>query len=767
MNENEKLFRFWINQGIRYRRRENPRMDLVSGEYQARIKLEYDVIVEKDFIDYFLIVSDLVRYAKDSGIAVGPGRGSSVGSLICYLLRITEIDSLQFPVLFERFLDPTRTDPPDIDVDFDDSRRDELFEYAEDKYKYVANIGTYTRYKGRNSLDDVARVYHIPKWKVEAVKDKLLDRAEGHPRFSKSVVDTHNSFPDVRAMFESTPQFRYAANLEGNIQTFGVHAAALVISTKPLEFTCATYEKTIGGQRGAGRRPGTNRVPSSKLPGKSRERQGSVIAFDKYDAASIGLLKIDLLSLTTLGMIADICELAGVSINELYRKPLTDKTILKMFADGDVLGIFQFEGITTRRILKDVAPTEFMHLSDVNALARPGAQDVDYIRNKRNGGEIHYVHPILRQHLSWTYGVIVYEEQILMVLRDIGGFAPKELNRMRKIIHDKLGDTAFNEYHSRFINGAKAHNISEANAGAIWNAMVNASGYAFNVAHSVSYSHIAYWAAWLKLNHTPQFFTALLSRNGKGDDERRAKIIRETERHGIKVLPPKILESGEDWTLGRDEKTGATTILAGFGVIKGIGPQKIESIIAWGKDFDRSFGDPEIDDLIDIKGIGKETVKIIKEFVFAEDPFKIGHMQRVLNETREQIARGDFPNVPIPTHISIDIPKDKQWVVFTGIIRERKYYDAAVQASKRNPNLSEEEAYQQLKDKHLLKYVALYCEDEYGEQVRVSVNRWIFPKFKHEIEDAKMDRDIVVVEGFSSDFQGISINAKRLVVFVP
>lgn len=751
MSDHNDLFKFWLEQGWAKRRRENKHMAQHISEYRARVKHEVKIIRDKDFVDYFLIVSDIVRFAKDKGIAVGPGRGSSVGSLVCYLLRITEIDSMQFPVLFERFLDESRTDPPDIDVDFEDERRDEIFAYVATKYgeDCVANIGTYTRYKGKNSLDDVGRVYHIPNWKIESIKNKLLERAEGHPRFSKSLVDTYNSFSDISKLIEQTPELRYAARLEGNIRNFGVHAAGMVISSVSIENICATYEKRIG------------------------ERQGRAIAFDKYDAAHLGLIKIDALSLSTLGMLAEVCRLAGMTLEELYRIPLDDKEILETFARGDVLGIFQFEGITTRRILKDVAPTTFMHLSDVNALARPGAQDVDYIRNKRKGGELHYLHPIMRQHLSWTYGVIVYEEQILMILRDLGSFAPKELNRMRKIIHDKLGGTAFNEYFNRFVSGAESKGLSSDSARIIWNSMVNASGYAFNVAHSVSYSHIAYWATWLKRNFTPQFYTGALLQIEKMSDAKernvkRAKTIQEAELYKIDVLPPKLLESQPNWSILKDWYQGQA-IIAGFNVIPGLGPTRIKKILDW-RDIGRRFDSdwyPEWDEIQEIDGIGPKTVATIKDFCNDPDPFKVGHTQGVLTQVRNGCASGEFVGVPAPTHVSVDIPTNRQLVVFTGIIRKRKYYDAAEQLTKKEIDLSYDDALNRLEDKHLLKYAALYCEDEYGEQVRVSISRWAFPKHAYEIEHAVMDRDIIVVQGFSSDFQGISINSKKLWIMEP
>lgn len=731
------LLQQWITEGWAYRIQTNQHMQEHIEDYKERVRHEFDTICAREgFVDYFLMVSDLVRWAKTTmNIAVGPGRGSSAGSLVCYLLQITEIDSMQFPMLFERFLDPTRTDPPDIDIDFEDDRVDEVFDYAARKYgtDRVAKIGTFTKYRGRNSLDDISRVYHIPKWKVETIKDKLIERAEGHPRNFKTLEDTYNTFSDIQTLVNETPELSYAARLEGNIRGFGVHPAGLVISSRPLAEITATYQREVAG------------------------RQTETIAFDKYDASYLGLLKIDALSLQTMGMVSKVCELAGISLNDLYRIPLNDPATMEAFRTGDVLGIFQFEGITTRRILKKVAPEHIMHLSDVNALSRPGADDKAYIVNKDTGQLPEFVHPIVAQHLSWTYGVVVYEEQILMILRDLGGFAPAELNRMRKIIHDKLGSISFNEYLQRFVKGAAAHGLTEDAAKYLWDGMVSASGYAFNIAHSVSYAHIGYWQMWLKVNYPAEFFTGQLVKCS--DDIRRGKLIQEANRHGIKVEPPKLLESQENWTLAKDG-----TILAGLTSVAGIGPVTAKNIIEWRK------GQSHVtwDDLEEVKGIGTKTISKIKDFCESTDPFGINETSRILNRIRSSFSDGELVGVPAPTHLSIDVPKDREFVCYMGIARRKKYYDAVEQLQKRtNTEISYEDALTQLDDPHLLKYVAIEVEDEYGEIVKVRVSRWAYPKYAESIQNLKLNNDVVVAQGFSSDFGGISIQCKKLVVIDP
>lgn len=754
----KELLSQWISEGWKIRLEYNPVMRSRIKEYKERMRHEYEVICAAEgFADYFLIVADLIRWAKSQEIAVGPGRGSAAGSLICYLLQITEIDALQYPVLFERFLDASRTDPPDIDIDFEDDRRDEVFTYAASKYgsEYVANIGTSTRYKGKNSIDDIARVYHVPKWIAEAVKSKLIEREEGHPRFSKTLEDTFNTFPEVANLVKQRPELNYGKELERNLRSFGVHAAGMVISSVPITDISAIYEREIGT---------TGRV-------------GQAIPYDKRDAAKVGFLKIDALSLTTMGEIARICHMAGIKLSDLYRIPLNDKPTLEGFRKGDVMGIFQFEGNTTRRILRKVQPEHIMHLSDVNALARPGADDKGYVANKDSGQLPTFAHPIIAHHTTeWpnTYGVLTYEEQILSILRDIGGFDPAELNKMRKIIHDKLGSTSFNEYFRRFVKGAAAHNLNEDTAKSIWDGMVSASGYAFNTAHSVAYAHIGYWQQYLKIHHPAEFYTTKLSKCPTNENGlvRRGKFIQEAERHGIEVTPPNIIDSQRDWNLTKID--GKSTIVAGFEAIDGIGPATSKSIIEWR---DRIIEESDIenpwelyelmdwDDLLEVKGIGEKTIRKIKNFVEDDDPFGVQKVSRTIKFVKQLNL-----DLPKPTHVSIDIPPDEQFVCYIGILRGRKYSDEVEGIQKRSTeDLSYDEALQQVsKDRHLLKKVALYVEDEYGEQVRIAVNRWKYPTFEAEISEAKIGRDVVIVQGTSSDFGGVSINrVKQLAIINP
>jgi DNA polymerase-3 subunit alpha len=470
----EALFRTWLRKGWEYRG-----IDSLSRKqrrrYVERVKYEIDLIVQKDFVDYFLMLSDVVRFAKNRGIPVGPARGSAAASLVCYLLRITEVDPMHFPnLLFERFIDINRHDLPDVDLDFDDERRHEIRAYLVEQWgaERVGNIGTFTRYKGKNSIDDVARVYSIPEYETKALKELLIERASGDLRGDATIQDTIEMFPQAREMFEKYPDLFKAERLEGNLRGFSVHAAGLVVANSPLTDAVAVYTRED----------------------KKNGTKSEVVSIDKHDADYLNVLKIDVLGLATMGMIRLALEEIGMSLDALYKIPLDDPETLCGFQENDVVGVFQFDGRAMRSVNQELKPDNFAEVCDVNALARPGplhsGAAADYIMAKHGKKPaVHYpapAGPILDEITLHTNYQIVYQEQILQAVRRLADFTWEESSRIRKLISKKQGEQALNAMQARFMDGTAANGIDEGTAAAIWKSIVTAGAYAFNAAHCVT-----------------------------------------------------------------------------------------------------------------------------------------------------------------------------------------------------------------------------------------------------------------------------------------
>jgi DNA polymerase-3 subunit alpha len=658
-------------------------------------------------------------------------------------------------MLFERFIDPTRTDLPDIDIDFEDERRGEVIAYAQRKYGYdrVANILDFVKYRARNSIDDIATVYRLPEWKAEAIKSRVVDRAEGHPRFADSIQDTIDNYEDLQALVEETPELLYATKLEGNQRHSSFHPAAVVIASVPLNQICATYAKQSGTDQGSG------------------------VAYDKKDAEYLGLLKLDFLSLRTLSGIAATLRAIDMTVDQFYALPLDDPKVFAEFRKGNLLGIFQFEGWATRRVTKAVNPTNFMDLVDINALSRPGGDDKAYVRNKAriaaDPKALDGLHPIVREHLGRTFGTIVYQEQILLLLRDLGNFEPAATNKIRKAISAKQDATVFNTYRQQFLDGAKAHGMDVESASSIWDLVVAASGYAFNVGHAVPYTDTAYRQMWLKVYH-PEFYLGQLLKcpDDKEGLERRKKLIIEAEHRGIKCNPPDLGLSQAGWALVGGE------LYAGFLAIKGIGPAIANAIVEWRKQkLQASLNDPdqfwiahnlEWESLLDITGIGPGRISTIRDFCESDDPFGILATKRTMDRMRECFHSGEFPNVPYPTHSSLDITQEDELVTFMGVLKKKQYKDVVEQRLKYGPqDLTREAVLEDLDNPHLLKYAVLTVEDEHDEPIRVRVSRKMFPQYAGLIRDAKAGQDVIVAKGYVSNYGGIGIQVKEMVVIDP
>lgn len=740
-----KLIWHWLRQGWKFRGiNKLPKAD--RDAYLWNIEKEMKLIVSKDFVDYFLMVSDIIRWSKANDILVGPGRGSAAASYVCWFLRITEVDPLPYPAMvFERFIDESRNDLPDIDIDFDDDRRWEVQRYIESKYgsDHVGNIGTFTRYRGKNALDDVARVHRIPKWEVDKVKDLIVERSGGDARFDASLEDTVEMFPQAKEVFDRNPDLRYAFELEGNLKGFGIHAAGIVVGAEPLNGYVATY---------------------ARLDPKSK-RQRQVLSVDKYDGEHLGMLKLDALGLTTMGTLRIALELAGLTTPDLYKIKMDDPATLKAFHDADVTGIFQFEGRALRQTTEQMKPNNFHDLAAINALSRPGplhsGTTGDYLSVREGRIERGEMHPLITRITKDTEGQIIYQEQILQICREIGNFPWTAAAAIRKIISNRQGESAFNSKWEEFRDGAKSNGVEEQTAKDIWARMVTAGSYAFNSAHCYSYSMLGFWCMWMKVHHTQAFYTALLRKTP--DDDNFAKVIpilrdMKNPKFGrtLTVESPDLNRSGIDWA------TTETGVLAGYAQIPGIGPSTAATIVAKREELG---GFQQWEDLILVKGIGPASMKKIMAFATQKDPFKVDFLRDNMNEIKKQIKDGSLGILPYPKTPASEIPYDAIRTRHTvmGVVKNRNLQDLYENHRSRTGHELDPATIQA---PELAEYMTLFCEDETGPMT-LKIDRFSYQKFKEKIWDVRLGHDFIVAHCQKNGMYGQTMKILDLWVIDP
>jgi Zierdtviridae DNA polymerase len=741
----------WLRDGWKYRglgRRTRKEQDW----YHDRIMYEMKLITDKDFIDFFLATADVVSWAKDNGIPVGPGRGSAAASLVCWLLRITEIDPGRYPgMIFERFLDVNRFDPPDIDLDFADDERYRVREYLERRYgtDCVGTIANFIRYRGKNALVDVARVHGIPKGAKEVVANLIIERSGGDSRFDATLVDTVEMFPNAQAVFKAYPKLWLATRLEGNVRGMSVHAAGLVVANSPLTDICAVYERD-------GRQ---------------------VLSIDKYDVDSAGMLKMDFLGLTTMGMIARCLELTGLTLEDLYAVPDDDAATLDVFRRGDVVGIFQFEGRATRIVNRDVVPDSFAEVADINALARPGplfsGTTAEYVDVKHGRRKAERYHPIVDEITRDTYGQIIYQEQILRILLEIAGFPWTELGEIRRIISKKLGQAAMNVSMENFVAGAeRLHGIKRETAEKIWKRIVTSGTYSFNIAHAISYSMLAWWCAYLKAHYPAEFYAASLAKSAPSSDSE-FKLLRDAEKHGIAIMPPDYRLSDVTWraVMPQSQKPA---VLAGFSSVPGIGDKIAERIVAGRKT--QPF--TNWNDMLRVPGIGEKKVESIRQFASRRDPFGLHSTERILNLVKAAIKDREI-RAPMPTWTGEDVAelevpwnsRAREWlkgprIVWAGIVKYRNYQDTIENIHSRTGD-DLEDIRKRLKRPDLVTSCVLVSYDHTQEEVYLRVNRFTFPKFKAKLESIAVGHDVVIAIGRKTAGFGSSIAVENFWVVDP
>jgi len=523
----------------------------VTAEVENRLQYELDTIKRMGYSGYFLIVWDFIRFAKEKGIFVGPGRGSAAGSLVAYCLGITEIDPLKYDLLFERFLNPERVSMPDIDVDFCFERRGEVIDYVVEKYgaERVTQIITFGTLAARAAIRDAGRAMGVPLPVVDKVA-KLVPNEIG-----MTLERALNVVPDLQKLAAEDNMIKdlleTAKNLEGMPRHVGVHAAGLVISAKPLV---------------------------EHLP-VQRTADGLVCTqFEKDTVEELGLLKVDLLGLRTLTVVNNAVRLVkesqGIDI-DLQRIPLDDPDTYELLSAGDTIGVFQLESSGLRAILRELKPQTFEDIIALVALYRPGplgsGMVEDFIKRRHGEVEITYLHPALEAILKPTYGVIVYQEQVMRIASELAGFSLGEADLLRRAMGKKKPEIIAG-LRQQFIEGAAGKGVEKEIAGKVFDLMEYFAGYGFNKSHSAAYALLAYQTAFLKAKYPVEFMAALLT-SVMDSSDRVPFYVEECRQHKIMVLPPDVNESGENFQVSGGK------IRFGLGAIKQVGYQAIEAIL--------------------------------------------------------------------------------------------------------------------------------------------------------------------------------------------
>lgn len=517
-------------------------------QYDERLDYELSTIQRMGFNDYFLIVWDFMKYAREHGILTGPGRGSAAGSLVAYLLGITDVDPIKHQLLFERFLNPERVSMPDIDIDFPDHRRDEVIEYVMEKYgrNHVAQIITFGTFAAKAAMRDTARVFGLTSSELEELS-KLIPSRLGIS-LKQALQESEGLQKFVQQTERNRLLFETALILEGLPRHTSTHAAGVIISEQPL---------------------------TELIPLQGAETGTYLTQFPMGDLEEIGLLKMDFLGLRNLTLLEQIIRSVEKNTGKklaLNQIPFTDKKTFALLQKGETSGIFQLESDGMRKVLRELKPTEFEDIVAVNALFRPGPMDniPEYIACKHGKKQVHYPHPDLRPTLELTYGVIVYQEQIMQIAATMAGFSLGEADLLRRAVSKKKKADLDRE-RMHFVQGAMQKGHNEQTANQIYDLIVRFANYGFNRSHAVAYSYIAWQLAYLKAHYPKEFMAALLT-SVVGNDQKVAKYIHEAKQLGIKILPPSINASQYPFI------ANAEGIRFSLGAIKGIGVAALREI---------------------------------------------------------------------------------------------------------------------------------------------------------------------------------------------
>jgi DNA polymerase III subunit alpha len=601
--------------------------DPLPPEVNERYETEMKVIAPLGFSSYFLVVADICRHARDNGIPVGPGRGSATGSIVAYATRITELDPLEHGLLFERFLNPERINPPDVDLDFDDRQRDVMVRYLSEQYgvEYTAQVNTFGTIKAKAAVKDASRILGFPFSMGDRITKAMPPDVMGkgvpldgifdseHPRYSEAA--------EVRQMYENEPDVKKvldtARGIEGLTRGTGVHAAAVILSRTPL---------------------------LDLVPMHRRDRDGVIITGFSYpQCEEMGLVKMDFLGLRNLGIIDHAIKVIkanrGTEI-DTTSIPLEDEKTYQLLARGDTLGIFQLDGGPMRSLLRLMEPTRFEDIAAVLALYRPGPMaanaHTNYAHRKNGRQDIEPIHPELKEPLEpilgTTYHLLVYQEQIMAVARELAGYSLGGADLLRRAMGKKKPEVLAKEW-DKFSSGMKSSGYSDEATKALWDVMLPFSGYAFNKSHTAGYGLVSYWTAYLKANYPAEYMAALLT-SVDDDKDKAAVYLAEARKMGIKVLSPDINESVADFSAVGDD------VRFGLKSIRNVGTNVIDSLVKSRKSKGKYISFADFLDKAEIAVCNKRTVdSLIKAGAFDS----LGHTRKGLCDVHETAIDSVIP----------------------------------------------------------------------------------------------------------------------------
>jgi DNA-directed DNA polymerase III PolC len=708
----------------------NLNCDLTDPVYKERLDRELDMISAKGFDDYMQIIADLMTFARGR-MRCGPGRGSSAGSLVCYLTGITTIDPIFHDTIFERFIDVTRNDLPDVDCDFSDTNRYMVFDYLKDKYgaDRVAKLGTVAMFQPRSALAEVGSALKIPGWKLDAVSQSLIERSSGDARAEDTLEDTIMTMPSGIALLKEFPESIIATRFEGHPRHAGIHAAGIILSEKPI----AEYV-AINGLNGA-------------------------IMADKKDAeGGYDFLKIDALGLTQLSVFEDCLRMAGLPSDYLENIPLEDDEAFKILRDGKFSGIFQWMGMALQSITKQIYVDRFEDLAAITSLARPGPLASggahEWVRRRNGTHPVTYDHPLIQPHLEKTFGMIVYQENVLQIGRQVGNLSWEQVTLLRRAMSKTMGVEYMNQFGDEFKKGAEANGITdEAVRNKIWKDLVMFGAYGFNRSHAIAYGMISYQCCYLKAKYPFEFAAATLSH--ESDPAKQILMLRELVEEGYDYVPIDKNISGNQWSVGFINANGDLEPIENA---KMLGANSIKRRVLVGP-------------LSNVKGIGpKLSNKIISD-----------REEGIFSPRAEKILKNPKTNLdslfPIRDAFNRLIPDPSTRNIFTKpipigkIVSTGQKYDVLVFCifTKINPRDEEERVLVERRGYHITDGMTsslnLQAADDTG-QIFCKINRFNYKRMGQDIIDrGGVGKHLYVVKGkvFNGSFLGISVDAVRYI----